>query len=112
MSFQDKDGTSLVSLQLTESPTIWLIDVPGSSVEKESQIGQEVMSRNEVYKNILANRKIHIDNFTDKGIQTFAWASKTKDVQTEYHKSKDLSIMATEWDIFDSFTKEEEQEKR
>lgn len=41
-----------VVLTLEETPTIWLLDIQGSTVEKDSNYGAFILSKNEAYKQV------------------------------------------------------------
>jgi hypothetical protein len=47
-----------VSLFLEESPTIWLLDIPGSCVEKDGPFAPETILRNELYKQVNFDYKL------------------------------------------------------
>lgn len=40
----------------------------------------------------------------DRGIQTFNFAPKSKDIQVNPAKKEESGCQATEWDIYDSFS--------
>ena len=99
-----------VNLYLEETPTIWLLDIPGSCVEKDSPVVAEIIQQNEMYKQMVTRKKVQNESFTDRGIQTLNYPPKPKEVQIVPNKKKEMGSSATEWDIFDSFNKKSGEE--
>ena len=46
----DYDLNKVITLELTETDTIWLLDMPGVSVSAEGEETQAIKERNEKYK--------------------------------------------------------------
>ena len=49
---KDEDLEKIIDLTLTETETIWLLDMPGVCVSTESDEAPKVSKRNEQYKDV------------------------------------------------------------
>jgi WD40 repeat protein len=96
------DGESTVDIRLTETNTIWLLDMPGTCVALDSDEAVDVQNRNEKYKELCKNR-VGNDQYTQRAMQTFENAQKVKHVQTVPVSHNDVGVMATTWDMYDMF---------
>uniref|UniRef100_A0AAY4E3I1 Dynein axonemal intermediate chain 4 n=1 Tax=Denticeps clupeoides TaxID=299321 RepID=A0AAY4E3I1_9TELE len=91
----------VVRLYLTETETLWLLDVPPNFVSVDSEEAETVRERNRAYQELCKNRPGN-DKYTDRAMQTLSGAPKTKEVQSERVGMVDAATMATTWDIYDS----------
>ncbi|NWW43065.1 WDR78 protein, partial [Pedionomus torquatus] len=91
-----------VDLYLTETETIWLLDVPSVVVSAESEDAGRILERNKVYADICKNRPGN-DRFVEKMMQTINGAAKNKEVQCDQIVMEDKGVLVTSWDLYDSF---------
>ncbi|KAL2089712.1 hypothetical protein ACEWY4_014400 [Coilia grayii] len=92
----------VVNLHLTESDTIWLLDMPAVSVSVESDEAESVRQRNMAYTELCKQRQGN-DKYIERSMQTFNGALKNKEVQCESIAMADAATMATTWDLYDSY---------
>ncbi|XP_030647720.1 dynein axonemal intermediate chain 4 [Chanos chanos] len=93
----------VVERYLTETDTIWMLDLPSVSVSAEAEEADAVRERNKAYVELCKNR-LGNDKYTERSMQTLGGAPKVKEVQTQSISMVDKSVMATTWDIYDSFS--------
>ncbi|XP_042564879.1 dynein axonemal intermediate chain 4 [Clupea harengus] len=92
----------VVDQYLTESDTIWLLDMPAVSVSVDSEEAEAVRQRNMTYTELCKNREGN-DKYMERSMQTFNGAPKNKEVQCENIAMSDAATMATTWDLYDSY---------
>ncbi|XP_067086802.1 dynein axonemal intermediate chain 4 [Osmerus mordax] len=92
----------VVDLYLTESETLWMLDMSAVSVSVDSEEAEDVKKRTALYEELCRNR-IGNDQFVERSMQTFNGAPKTKEVQCESIDMVDSACMASCWDMYDSF---------
>ncbi|XP_032627849.1 dynein axonemal intermediate chain 4 isoform X2 [Chelonoidis abingdonii] len=97
-----EDIDKRVDIYLTETETIWLLDMPTVMLSVESEDAEKVQERNKNYIELCKNR-VGNDRFVERMMQTLNGAPKTKEVQCEKILMEDKGIMATSWDLYDSF---------
>ncbi|KAL4635028.1 WD repeat-containing protein 78 isoform X1 [Arapaima gigas] len=95
--------SDLVDILLTETETLWLLEIPGTSVSVESDEAEIVKQKNAAYIELCKNRMGN-DKYVERAMQTFNGAPKTKEVQTKSITKADAALMATTWDIHDTFS--------
>ncbi|XP_059678210.1 dynein axonemal intermediate chain 4 [Gavia stellata] len=91
-----------VDIYLTETETIWILDMPSTAVSVESEDAGRVLERNRIYVDICKNRPGN-DRFVEKMMQTINGAAKNKEVQCDKIIMEDKGMMVTSWDLYDSF---------
>ncbi|XP_028413051.1 WD repeat-containing protein 78-like isoform X2 [Dendronephthya gigantea] len=96
------DLDKVINLTLEETDTIWLLDIPGTSVSEESDIAQSVKDANSRYSEALKTRPGN-DSFVERGMQTFNNEPKNKELQTVPITQNEVGCMATTWDMHDVF---------
>ncbi|XP_041912029.1 dynein intermediate chain 4, axonemal [Alosa sapidissima] len=92
----------VVDHYLTESHTIWLLDLPAVSVSVDSEDAEVVRERINAYTELCKNRQGN-DKYMERSMQTFNGAPKNKEVQCESITMADAATMATTWDLYDSY---------
>lgn len=97
----DLDRT--VTLELTETETIWLLDMPGVCVSSESEEAQTVRDNNNKYKELQKSR-VGNDRYVGRGMNTFNFPLKTKYVQTTKIGHQESGMTASNWDMYDTYT--------
>eukprot|EP01135_Chromosphaera_perkinsii_P001570 Nk52_evm40s207 gene=Nk52_evmTU40s207 len=98
----EQELESEVDIVLSETETMFFLDIKGTSVSNDSEKADEVIKANERYAQLKAN-KIGNDSYVDRGMQTFNNAVKNKNVYTHPIKMASVEVMATSWDIYDSY---------
>ncbi|KAJ8279085.1 hypothetical protein COCON_G00061510 [Conger conger] len=93
----------VVDRHLSETDTIWLLDLPGISVSVESEEAATVTEKNKEYTELCQN-KMGNDKYVERMMQTFNGAPKSKQVQSETIAMVDTGITVTTWDMYDTFS--------
>ncbi|NXP52962.1 WDR78 protein, partial [Heliornis fulica] len=91
-----------VDIYLTETETIWMLDMPCGVVSVESEDASRVLERNRIYIDICKNRPGN-DRFGEKMMQTINEVVKNKEVQCDKITVEDKGTMVTSWDLHDAF---------
>ncbi|XP_078576118.1 dynein axonemal intermediate chain 4-like isoform X1 [Branchiostoma floridae x Branchiostoma japonicum] len=91
-----------VPIRLTESDTIWILDLVGTCVANDSENADAIRARNDKYKELCKNR-VGNDRYMERGMQTFNDAPKNKEVQADKVELIDTGINASEWDMHDTY---------
>ncbi|KFR07537.1 WD repeat-containing protein 78, partial [Opisthocomus hoazin] len=97
----EEDLDRRVDIYLTETETIWILDMPPVAVSVESEDAGRVLERNRIYSEICKNRPGN-DHFVEKMMQTINGAAKNKEVQCDKIIVEDKGVMVTSWDLYDS----------
>nr|XP_020661750.1 WD repeat-containing protein 78 [Pogona vitticeps] len=97
-----QDLEKRVDVFLTETETIWLFDMPTVMVSTESEEVDSVRKNNAIYMELCKNR-VGNDRYTNRMMQTLNGAPKAKEVQCDKIIMADKEMMATTWDLYDSF---------
>ncbi|XP_004841550.1 WD repeat-containing protein 78 isoform X1 [Heterocephalus glaber] len=92
-----------VEILLTETDTLRFFDLPTVMVSVESEDAEKVTQRNKKYE-ILCKNRLGNDLYVERMMQTFNGAPKNKDVQCDKIIMEDQGIMATTWDLYDSYS--------
>uniref|UniRef100_A0A9J8BEZ6 Dynein axonemal intermediate chain 4 n=1 Tax=Cyprinus carpio carpio TaxID=630221 RepID=A0A9J8BEZ6_CYPCA len=79
----------VVDCYLTETETIWLLDIPTVSLSVDSEDAEAARERNNVYTELCKNRQGN-DKYT-------------KEAQSDSIIMVDKAVMSTIWDMYDSF---------
>ncbi|RXM94229.1 WD repeat-containing protein 78 [Acipenser ruthenus] len=87
---------------LTETETIWLLDMPTVMISVDSEEANTIKQKNNAYVGLCKNRAGN-DQYIERMMQTFNGAPKTKEVQCEKIDVADAGVMATTWDMYDTF---------
>lgn len=97
-----------VTLTLTETDTITLLHIPGVKVQQDTPEHDTVSKQNEAYDEVCNTyRKGGGDIAGHRHTQTLNWAQKNKEVMAAPPPTRDAGVMATTWDIHDSFAAED-----
>lgn len=104
----EDDLDKVVNLTLTETETIWLLDMPGTSVSNEAEEAAKIKKRNEEYQELKKNR-VGNDLYMERGMNTFNEPAKYKTVQTTKITCVDTGIMASTWDMYDTFEQRDQE---
>ncbi|NWX12210.1 WDR78 protein, partial [Aegotheles bennettii] len=95
-----------VDIYLTETETIWILDMPSVVVSTESEDAARILERNRVYIEICKTRPGN-DRFVEKTVQTINGAAKNKEVQCDKIIMEDKGMTVTSWDLYNSFNTSE-----
>ncbi|XP_056353942.1 dynein axonemal intermediate chain 4 isoform X2 [Oenanthe melanoleuca] len=90
-----------VDVFLSETDTLWMLDLPTALVCREAEEAGRVLERNKIYTEI-CNAKIGSEYFEEKIVQTISGAAKTKEVQCETVTTAEKGMMVTFWDLDNS----------
>ncbi|XP_060590688.1 dynein axonemal intermediate chain 4-like isoform X2 [Ruditapes philippinarum] len=99
---KEDDLDKIVDLTLTETETIWLLDMPGVCVSTESDEADSVRKKNEAYQDLVKNKQGN-DRYAERGMNTFNEPQKCKLVQTSKIGYTEMGINATTWDMYDTY---------
>ncbi|NXK78784.1 WDR78 protein, partial [Amazona guildingii] len=91
-----------VDIYLTETETIWILDLPAVVMSTESEDAERVLERNRVYTD-MCKSKADDDRFVEKAMQTINGATKNKEVQCDRIIMEDKGEMVTSWGFYDTF---------
>ncbi|NWV99915.1 WDR78 protein, partial [Machaerirhynchus nigripectus] len=90
-----------VDIYLSETDTLWMLDLPTAVVSTEAEEAVGVLERNKIYVEI-CNAKVGSEYFEEKMVQTISGAAKTKEVQCETIAVAEKGMMVTSWDFDNS----------
>ncbi|XP_053395238.1 dynein axonemal intermediate chain 4-like isoform X2 [Mercenaria mercenaria] len=107
---QEEDLEKIVDLTLTETETIWLLDMPGVCVSTESDEADSVRKKNEAYQDLVKNKQGN-DRYAERGMNTFNEPQKCKLVQTSKIGYSEMGVNATTWDMYDTYEEIEKNAK-
>ncbi|XP_041356951.1 dynein intermediate chain 4, axonemal-like isoform X2 [Gigantopelta aegis] len=105
-----EDLELFVDLTLSETETIWLLDMPDVLVSSEATDAEAIKERNTTYANLVKSR-LGNDLYAERGMNTFNEPRKLKNVQTSKITRVDIGIMCTTWDMFDTYEKVDKETK-
>ncbi|XP_033007746.1 WD repeat-containing protein 78 [Lacerta agilis] len=97
-----RDLEKRVDIFLTETETIWLFDMPTVMLSTEAEEADSVRKKNIAYMELCKNRAGN-DRYVNRMMQTIGGVPKTKEMQCDKIIMDDKEIMATNWDLYDSF---------
>ncbi|XP_014378945.2 WD repeat-containing protein 78 isoform X3 [Alligator sinensis] len=97
-----EDLEKRAAVYLTETETLWILDMPTVMVSVESEEAEKVQERNKAYIELCKHRTGN-DRFVERMMQTLNGAPKNKEVQCDKIFTEDKGIIATSWDLYDSF---------
>ncbi|KAG8437136.1 hypothetical protein GDO86_008001 [Hymenochirus boettgeri] len=100
INVEDLDKT--IDIFLTDSETFCLLDIPPSLISTDSEKAESVRLRNQTYESLCKNRSGN-DRYIERMMQTFNGAPKDKEVQCEKVFLDDAGVMASLWDLYDSY---------
>ncbi|KAM5256416.1 LOW QUALITY PROTEIN: dynein axonemal intermediate chain 4 [Ctenodactylus gundi] len=91
-----------IEIRLTETETMKFFDLPTVTISVESEEAEKVIERNKKYE-ILCRNRLGNDLYVERAMQTFNGAPKNKDVQCDKIITEDKGVVATTWDLYDSY---------
>ncbi|XP_063283285.1 dynein axonemal intermediate chain 4 [Pelobates fuscus] len=103
----EEELNKMVDIELTETDTLWLFDMPPMLVATDSEEAESVRLRNQTYTELCKNR-VGNDRYVQRMVQTIVDAPKSKEVQCEQIVLEDAGVMASAWDMYDSYNSLEE----
>lgn len=107
---KEEDLEKIIDLTLTETETIWLLDMPGVCVSTESDEAASVQKQNEAYQDLVKNKQGN-DRYAERGMNTFNEPQKCKLVQTSKIGYTETGVNATTWDMHDTYQQIEKENK-
>ncbi|NXL90955.1 WDR78 protein, partial [Alectura lathami] len=102
----EEDLDRRVDVYLTETETLWILDMPSVVVSAESEGAGRVLERNRVYADICKNRPGN-DRFVEKMMQTINGAAKNKEAQCDRVLVEDKGTVVASWDLYNFFNASE-----
>ncbi|XP_075037964.1 dynein axonemal intermediate chain 4 isoform X2 [Mixophyes fleayi] len=99
---KEEDLDKIINVYLTETETIWLLDMPAALVSTDSEEAELINVRNQTYTDLCKNRAGN-DRYIDRMMQTFNGAPKSKEIQCDRIVHQDAGVLASVWDLYDSF---------
>ncbi|KXS21440.1 WD40 repeat-like protein [Gonapodya prolifera JEL478] len=91
-----------VDIFLTETPLVWLLDLPSLSVGAEDKEVDAVRRENERYKQLLASRASGAtDTLAHRATQTLNLPVKHRDVQASAPPTRDTGEQVNWWSVWD-----------
>nr|XP_002131353.1 WD repeat-containing protein 78 [Ciona intestinalis]BCG62024.1 WD repeat-containing protein 78 [Ciona intestinalis] len=103
----DEDLNKMVDVILEETDTIWMFEQKGIAVSEESEESQIIQTKNTAYEELCKTKEGN-DRFAERGMQTFNFAQKHKEIQAEKVGLTDAAINVTSWDMYDTYASKEE----
>ena len=100
----DAELGQVVSLILEETETLWLLDMPGTWVDRDGENASAVIEATKKYEAHLERRRDNPDAFSERPAQTFNNAPKSKTVQTSATKMSSANTQASGADIVDTMS--------
>ncbi|XP_063143762.1 dynein axonemal intermediate chain 4 isoform X4 [Rattus norvegicus] len=91
-----------VEIFLMETETLRFFDLPTVMISTDSEEAEKVIEKNINYE-ILCRNRLGNDLYVERMMQTFNGAPKNKDVQCDKIIMEEKGVMATTWDLYDSF---------
>jgi len=98
----ENDLNKIVHISLEETETFWFYEQAGVRVSGEAEDSEDIIAKNQAYEELLRTREGN-SRFTERGMQTFNNAPKTKDVQAEKVGMSDAGAQVTSWDMYDTY---------
>ncbi|ELU18109.1 hypothetical protein CAPTEDRAFT_219442 [Capitella teleta] len=134
----DEDLEKTIEVNLTETPTIWLLDFCGVCVSMETEEAEAVQKQNSRYQELyqlqinikvyhkrhdsvrkkkeqtalLIRSRVGNDRYMEKSMNTFNQPPKFKNVQTTKIVTVDATVNASHWDMYDTYKLVEEAENK
>ncbi|RUS86621.1 hypothetical protein EGW08_005637 [Elysia chlorotica] len=106
----EDDLGKIVDIVLTETDTIWMLDMPDTKVSKESEEAPGVKERLTTYAELVKNRPGN-DLYAERGMNTFNEPYKLKSVVTNKIETIAVGVECTNWDMFDTYDAIEKEQK-
>uniref|UniRef100_UPI00398ECB69 dynein axonemal intermediate chain 4 isoform X3 n=1 Tax=Pristiophorus japonicus TaxID=55135 RepID=UPI00398ECB69 len=92
----------IVDVYLTETETFTFLDFPVEIISVDSVEAEAIKKRNQLYID-LSKERAGNDCYIERMAQTFTGARKSKEVQCDKVNTAEAGVMATTWDMYDSF---------
>ncbi|XP_021017305.1 WD repeat-containing protein 78 isoform X2 [Mus caroli] len=91
-----------IEIILTETETLRFFDLPTVMFSTESEEAEKIIEKNKNYETLCRNR-LGNDLYVERMMQTFNGAPKNKEVQCEKIILEEKGVVATTWDLYDSY---------
>ncbi|KAL1520245.1 hypothetical protein AB1Y20_023715 [Prymnesium parvum] len=101
-AMSEEELETVVSFELTETHTFWLLEIPGTCVALDSPYAAPVQAANIAYEQLLKKRADMADMYVERGAQTFNGDKKQKEVQTRVEPVSEMGTQVNVWEILDS----------
>lgn len=103
---KEEDLDKPINVYLSETNTIWLLDMPAAVISSDDPQAELTNLRNQTYTDLCKNRAGN-DRYIERMMQTINGAAKSKEVQCEGIVLEDAAVMASVWDLYDSYNSPE-----
>ncbi|XP_031233848.1 WD repeat-containing protein 78 isoform X2 [Mastomys coucha] len=91
-----------IEIILTETETLRFFNLPTVMFSIESEEAEKIVEKNKNYE-ILCRNRLGNDLYAERMMQTFNGAPKNKEVQCDKIILEEKGVVATTWDLYDSF---------
>ncbi|XP_028743533.1 dynein intermediate chain 4, axonemal isoform X1 [Peromyscus leucopus] len=91
-----------IQIILSETEMLRFFDLPTVTFAVDSEEAEKIVEKNVNYE-VLCRNRLGNDLYVERMMQTFNGAPKNKEVQCEKIVMEEKGIMATAWDLYDSF---------
>ncbi|XP_071605984.1 dynein axonemal intermediate chain 4 isoform X4 [Heliangelus exortis] len=98
----EEDLDRRVDIYLTETETLWILDMSPAVVSTESEDAARILERNKIYSEMCEARPGN-DRFVENMVQTINGAVKNKEVQCDRLLLEDKGTTVTSWELHDAF---------
>ncbi|KAE8609634.1 hypothetical protein XENTR_v10011864 [Xenopus tropicalis] len=98
----EEDLDKIINIFLTDTETLWLLDMPPALTSSDSENADLIRVRNQAYED-LCKDKVGNDKYIERMMQTFSGAPKSKEVQCDRIILEDIGVTASVWDLYDSY---------
>jgi len=106
----EDDLVKIVDLNLTETDTIWMFDLPDVKISKETEEAPIISERNALYLKLQKSR-VGNDLYAERGMNTFNEPPKMKSVSTIRIDTSAIGVECTSWDMYDTYEAIEQEKK-
>ncbi|XP_073499951.1 dynein axonemal intermediate chain 4 [Phyllobates terribilis] len=103
---REEDLDKPINIFLTETDTIWLLDMPAAVISSDDPQAESINLQNQTYADLCKNRAGN-DRYVERMMQTINGAPKSKEVQCEPILLEDAGVMSSVWDLYDSYNSKE-----
>ncbi|KAM9379177.1 dynein axonemal intermediate chain 4 [Phaethornis superciliosus] len=104
----EEDLDRRVDIYLTETETLWILDMSPAVVSTESEDAARILERNKIYTAMCEARPGN-DRFVENMVQTINGAVKNKEVQCDRLLLEDKGTTVTSWELHDAFNVSERE---
>lgn len=101
---QEEDGHVMDLLKLQETPTVFMLNMPGIMVAVDARERGPVEDRNMRFKSMLEGRTQSADRLEARHTQTINLVQKHKEIQAARPAVRECGSQASNYDIYDEYS--------